>query len=64
MQHCIDTALKLSRTIIWLGVWEKNERAIAFYNKWGFKKFAEHEFILGKDVQTDWLMMRELKMQD
>lgn len=60
MQHCIDRAVKLNKAIIWLGVWEKNERAIAFYEKWGFKKFAEHEFVLGNDVQTDWLMMREL----
>ncbi|MGE5107912.1 MAG: N-acetyltransferase family protein [Sphingobacteriales bacterium] len=60
MQHCIEAAIKMNKAIIWLGVWEKNERAIAFYSKWGFEKFAEHDFVLGNDLQTDWLMMRKL----
>ena len=60
MQYCIDTAVKLNKAIIWLGVWERNERAIAFYKKWGFEKFGEHEFVLGNDLQTDWLMMKEI----
>ena len=58
IKHCMDVAQLLQRQIIWLGVWEKNERAIAFYTKWGFKKFDEHEFVLGNDVQTDWLMKK------
>lgn len=41
---------------IWLGVWEKNLKAIKFYEKSGFQKFAEHPFILGGDTQTDILM--------
>lgn len=60
MQKCIDIAREMNRDIIWLGVWEKNERAIQFYLKWGFEKFAEHEFVLGNDVQTDWLMCKRL----
>ena len=61
MQHCIDKARELGGDIIWLGVWEKNERAILFYNRWGFKKFGTHDFVLGNDVQTDWLMAREVQ---
>lgn len=61
MQECIRIAKEMNRTIIWLGVWGKNERAIAFYSKWGFVKFAEHDFILGNDVQVDWLMWRTVK---
>jgi len=60
MHKCIDIAREMNRDIIWLGVWEKNERAIDFYQKWGFEKFAEHEFVLGNDVQTDWLMCKHL----
>lgn len=60
MQKCISIAREMNRDIIWLGVWEKNERAIQFYRKWGFEKFAEHEFVLGDDVQTDWLMSKRL----
>lgn len=58
MQKCIDIALNLEKKILWLGVWEKNERAIAFYKRWGFEKFNEHAFLLGNDLQTDWLMRR------
>ena len=41
---------------VWLGVWEKNQRAIRFYEKNGFVVFDEHLFILGNDKQTDLLM--------
>ncbi len=59
MRKCISIAKEMKKDIIWLGVWEKNTRAISFYNKSGFEKFAEHPFILGNDIQTDWLMMRK-----
>ena len=60
MQASIDIAMKRFKKIIWLGVWEKNQRAIDFYTKWNFKKFGEQQFILGNDAQTDWLMKKEL----
>ena len=41
----------------WLGVWENNFRAIKFYRKYGFKKFGQHSFLLGKDLQTDYLLV-------
>lgn len=61
MQTSIDTAIERNKDVIWLGVWEKNQRAIDFYAKWGFEKFGEHDFILGNDVQTDWLMKKDLR---
>ena len=60
MQRCIDISNDLQKELIWLGVWERNYRAITFYQKWGFEKFDETEFILGADVQTDWLMKKKL----
>ncbi|MBN8675177.1 MAG: GNAT family N-acetyltransferase [Chitinophagales bacterium] len=60
MEKCIAVALELNKTTIWLGVWEKNERAIGFYTKWGFEKFADHDFVLGNDRQNDWLMKKKL----
>ena len=60
MQACIDEAIKRSKEVIWLGVWEKNKRAIDFYHRWGFEKFAETEFLLGDDLQNDWLMRKSL----
>lgn len=60
MRECISVARNQGNTVIWLGVWEKNQRAIDFYKRWDFEKFSEHEFILGSDVQTDWLMKKML----
>jgi diamine N-acetyltransferase len=58
MKRSIEIAAELKKQYIWLGVWEKNDRAISFYKKWGFEKFGDHPFIVGNDVQTDWLMKR------
>ena len=58
MQTCIEKAKEMKKEIIWLGVWEKNKRAIDFYSRWGFEKFADHPFLLGNDVQNDWLMKK------
>ena len=53
-------ALELGVSFIWLGVWEKNFPAQKFYTDKGFRKFSEHDFVLGDDVQTDFLMRKEL----
>lgn len=60
MQQSIDIAREREKKLVWLGVWERNQRAIDFYSRWGFVKFAETEFLLGNDLQTDWLMKREV----
>ena len=60
MQRCIEEAKNRGHQTIFLGVWEHNQRAIAFYQKCGFTKVGEHPFLLGKDLQTDWLMEFEL----
>jgi diamine N-acetyltransferase len=41
---------------VWLGVWEHNTPAINFYKKNSFVAFGKHQFMLGKDRQTDILM--------
>ena len=41
---------------LWLGVWEHNLQAIKFYTKLKLKIFDKHDFILGNDIQTDFLM--------
>ena len=60
MQASIDIAKERQKEAVWLGVWEKNQRAILFYEKWGFEKFDEWDFLLGNDVQIDWLMKKTL----
>lgn len=53
-------ALENHYDYIWLGVWEKNTKAIAFYQKLGFVEYDQHAFVLGDDEQTD--MMMKLKV--
>ncbi|HEX7679668.1 MAG TPA: GNAT family N-acetyltransferase [Thermoanaerobaculia bacterium] len=53
-------ARTLGGTTLWLGVWERNLRAIAFYRKSGFVQCATQPFLLGSDLQTDWVMNRAL----
>lgn len=60
MQRCIDEARALGFQTIWLGVWEHNTRAQAFYRKWNFYEVGEHIFQLGSDPQRDILMQRAL----
>jgi diamine N-acetyltransferase len=60
MRKCLFTAKDMKCDVVWLGVWEKNPRAIAFYTKNGFEKFSTHQFLLGNDPQTDWLMKKKL----
>lgn len=61
MQYCIDEAQRKGKNTIWLCVWERNQRAIDFYTAWGFEKFDECQFILGDDVQLDWMMKKDLR---
>ena len=58
MQVCLDFAKDID--LMWLGVWEKNPRALKFYARYGFKKFSEHTFMMGHEAQTDWLMSRRI----
>jgi len=60
MMTCLDIAREKEKEWIWLGVWEHNLRAIAFYEKMGFEIFDRHIFLLGQDLQHDWWMRRHL----
>jgi len=57
----IDIATRANAEYVWLGVWEKNPRAINFYKKNGFIEFDKHIFKLGHDEQTDIMMRLTLK---
>jgi ribosomal protein S18 acetylase RimI-like enzyme len=63
-QRLCDEAIKIAKTLnasnIWLGVWEKNPRAMAFYSKNNFKIVGTHIFKLGSDEQLDHLMVLNL----
>ena len=61
--QAIQVAQQKGAEYIWLGVWEKNARAIAFYKKNGFVEFNKHIFTLGDDEQTDIMMKLVLQYQ-
>lgn len=58
MAATLDAARALGGTTLWLGVWERNPRAIAFYAKCGFRDAGSHPFLVGSDLQTDRIMVR------
>ena len=60
MAETLGLARAMGRQTIYLAVWEHNARAIAFYRKAGFREVGAQPFQLGKDVQTDQVMVRNL----
>ena len=60
MRACVEESRAAGHRTIWLGVWERNPRAQAFYRKWDFRVVGDHIFVLGSDPQTDLLMERPL----
>ena len=61
MQACLDEARAWEADALWLGVWERNPRAIAFYARWGFRQVGEQRFLVGSDAQRDHVMMLPLR---
>jgi GNAT superfamily N-acetyltransferase len=55
-----DAARDLGGITVWLAVWEHHPRAIAFYQKQGFRDVGSQPFRLGSDLQTDRVMVAEL----
>lgn len=64
-QALMDKAIAIAEeegfAAVWLGVWEKNMRARAFYEKNGFSAFGTHVFVMGDEAQTDLVMKKDLK---
>ena len=60
LQKALSIAKELQSNCVWLGVWDQNIRAIRFYERWGFKAFTTHKFVLGTEIQTDVMMKLEL----
>lgn len=60
MMASVETALERGAQTVWLGVWERNLRAQAFYRKCGFEDRGAQEFVLGHDRQLDRVMVRAL----
>lgn len=61
LNKAIQIAEELNKSKIWLGVWEKNEKAIAFYKKMGFVQTGAHSFFMGDEEQVDFIMTKKLE---
>lgn len=63
MKACLDEADRQGCDAIWLGVWERNKRAQAFYRKWGFIEAGKHSFKMGEELHRDVLMQRSIELK-
>lgn len=61
LDKAMEIATKNNKKKIWLGVWEKNENAIAFYKKMRFVHTGSHSFYMGDEEQIDFIMVRTLQ---
>lgn len=61
MQAVIDAAITGGHDVLWLGVWDRNPRAQAFYRKSGFDDVGSQPFVVGTDEQNDRVMVRPLR---
>lgn len=60
MAACLTEATARGAASVWLGVWERNTRAIRFYVAQGFREVGAQTFVVGSDPQTDVVMMKTL----
>lgn len=61
MDQAISIAIQRKKKYVWLGVWEKNEKALRFYRRNGFYQIGTHSFVMGDDEQTDYIMRKDLE---
>ncbi|MGF7216324.1 ribosomal protein S18 acetylase RimI-like enzyme [Spirosoma lacussanchae] len=58
MNYCLDWARQQGYKAVWLGVWERNERALGFYQRMGFERFGFHYFQFGPERQRDYWLVK------
>ena len=59
-QEAEAIARDLGYLVMWLGVWEGNFQAQRIYEAMGFSRVGDHEFQMGRCIQTDWIMCKDL----
>lgn len=55
-----DAARAFAGSHLWLSVWERNARALAFYRKAGFVDVGSADFFVGRDRQSDRVMVARI----
>lgn len=61
LDHCLRAAREAGKDTLWLGVWERNERGLAFYRKHGFERVGTLEFPYADSVGINAVMRKLLK---
>jgi ribosomal protein S18 acetylase RimI-like enzyme len=62
IEYCFNWAIEQGFGAVWLGVWERNSRALAFYQKMGFERFGFHYFQFGSERQRDFWLQKQLRV--
>ncbi|MOA17172.1 Protease synthase and sporulation negative regulatory protein PAI 1 [compost metagenome] len=60
LNKAVEIAINQNKKTIWLGVWEKNKKATAFYKKMDFIQNGAHSFYMGDEEQIDFIMTKTL----
>jgi len=60
MHHTLEVARRSGARTVYLSVWDRNDRAIAFYARQGFTLAGSKDFLLGADHQIDHVMTRAI----
>lgn len=60
MEHILDRARRAGHDVLWLSVWENNERAKAFYRTFGFRKVGTWEYAVGRKIDIDEIWVLDL----
>ncbi|MCI0600040.1 MAG: GNAT family N-acetyltransferase [Beijerinckiaceae bacterium] len=60
MARCLEQVRHSGFKTIWLTVWRNNERATRFYERWGFRKVGTCDFVVGWDIQEDFLLLKDI----
>ena len=61
MEAVVEAARGFGARHLWLGVWERNARAIAFYAKCGFVDVGSKIYMVGPDRQVDRVMVTAVR---
>jgi len=60
MEASVEMARAWHADVLWLGVWEHNDRALAFYARHGFREAGDHVFQIGQQVDRDLILVKDL----
>ena len=60
MEASVAQARAWGADVLWLGVWEHNDRALAFYARQGFREAGDHVFQIGQQIDRDLILVKDL----